>query len=76
MTQTPVITPIVQPSWGNKNRPQKAHALLTTLRQFSTFDVMQYTEWLWKQHLLLPAGAATNPEQVDYLAKSVRTALI
>ncbi len=39
-------------------------------------DDMQYTEWLWKQHLLLPAGAATNPEQVDYLAKSVRTALI
>ncbi len=45
MTQTPVITPIVQPSWGNKNRPQKAHALLTTLRQFSTFDVID-ASWL------------------------------
>lgn len=38
-------------------------------------DEMQHTEWLWKQHLLLPAGAATSPEQIDYLAKSLRKTL-
>lgn len=39
-------------------------------------DDLTQTEQLWRQHLLLPAGAATSPEQIDYLAESVRGAFV
>ena len=38
-------------------------------------DDMTQTERLWRQHLLLPAGAATSLKQIDYLAERVREAL-
>lgn len=38
-------------------------------------DDLKNTEWLWAQHLLLPAGASVSDGQLDYLAGSVRAAL-
>ncbi len=38
-------------------------------------DVMARTEILWRQHLLLPAGARTATQGIDHLVKAVRRAL-
>jgi dTDP-4-amino-4,6-dideoxygalactose transaminase len=38
-------------------------------------DDLRATEDYWQRHLLLPAGPWTRPEQIDYLADSVRLAL-
>ena len=38
-------------------------------------DAMERTEILWRQHLLLPAGAKTSTQDIDHLVEAVRRAL-